>query len=181
MMRAAIVALLAGASAAHAAPYFVQIPAQACAKADALMKSNADCATLPKSARVEWDGKVIDGFRPHYLGGDVARVTANGRTLFVYANFLSPAPARDPLQRAFTLARDAIACPSPEKMSDALEARIERDAEWFDVTGCTTVSRGTSASRLLPETAGTETLWQMRVRISHSEPQILWMNAADFR
>ncbi|HEY4112897.1 MAG TPA: hypothetical protein VGM17_02445 [Rhizomicrobium sp.] len=169
------------ASANVGGSYYLQSSQPACASIAALVHRDASCTSLPKSARVMWDGKIIDGFVPRYLGGNVARVTADHRIVFVYANFLSTSPPRDLLRREFILAHASLACPAAERFADALEAEASGDRRWFADTGCQVIPRGLSAARLAPVVDGAEAIWRMRVRFPHSAPQILWMQAADFR
>lgn len=177
MIRIFALAALLASTSAHAQTYFVQSETKICARADALM-SGQSCVALSKGARVEWNGQVIDGFSPRYLGGNVAKL-ADGR--FVYANFLGPTPPADPLKRSFVLAHEAIACPSRFKLADALEARATRNDGWFLQTGCRVIGRGTHAERLLSDAGQGPDLWQMRVETSQTVAVPLWMSATDFR
>jgi hypothetical protein len=174
-MRALAAAIVLVATQASAETYFVQgAGVVACARADDLARKTS-CALLAPNAAVAWDGKRIDGFAPRYLGGDVARVEIAGRARFVYANFLSTRPWRDPLRREFTAGAGAIACRSPAKFEDAFYAASRGDAALLREAGCMTIPEGTAATRLAPAVAADESAWRMRVRFAQSAPQDLWM------
>jgi len=182
MRYAALFAAMLLTGAAQAGDYYVQSePARACPHAEQLLKNAKACQTLPVNARVGWDGKIIDGFGPHYLGGNVARVSTAGRTLFVYANGLSEMPWRDPLQTDFVLTQATVACADPGKVTEGLTAAAHRDAHWLRAAGCVALAKGTPVIRIAPTVEKGESLWRVNVRFSQTLTADLWLPAAACR
>ncbi len=176
----ALFGLGAAIAPAQAAPYFVDGNTKACPSLHALMHGAKTCVGLKDGTKIDWDGKISNDFR-RTKGSNVGRITADGKTLYVYSNLLSAKLPTDPMKTDFILAHDAIACPTRYAMTEALQARARSDDKWFAETECRDVPAGTTAIRIRPTQAAEEPFWQMRVRFSHSDADTLWMNASDFR